>query len=201
MFPTSPEIKTRGVDEKYRRIIGWRDKENLWHEVLTVIKLTKGFKDKYGFSTILKWKGDPTLSNNNISNLLVRKENKDYLISDISDTKILKMTKQKIKKRLTLLGKFHKIKHRIIIQDIYGRNFIVSLDSIYSDTNKNHLFQLEIEYAHTIKSTVSKSAKPKLEKSLFDCAKYINNILKMLRVNATKTTLRKIDFIGNQFST
>jgi len=191
LFITDPLISIRGYGELNRTIIGWKDDKG-WHEIVTKIKLNKEGVKENGFETILKWKTDDKSSNNKV---LRRKTNYVYMQKDISVSELINLANQKINKKLRIIGILKKIKYRIIIQDVDGRNFVVSLDKTLSLNSLKSLKQLEIEYYHTV--LIDHKPGITLEHACHKCYKYITKILLKHGVQVTKTSQRKIDFAGD----
>ena len=193
LFITNQEIKSRGDEELNRAIVGWKDINKGWHEVVTIIRLNKKGRVNHNYASILKWKGDPYKKTSSILN---RKEVKEYLPKDINNRKLLQIASKKINKKLQIVGTFKKIKHRIIVQDRQGRNFVVSLDSNTSKVS-NCLQQLEVEYGSTVVVGKAFKTNESIEKSCEKCLKFFIKMLNDFEIKTQKTHIRKIDFLGS----
>lgn len=193
LFATEPHVSTRNKMELNRTVIGRVDRNNIPHEVVTIIRLTSNANEKHGFSTVLKWKTDNKLQN---PRLMKRKEKIELLKTDLDNSTILKKASKLTDKNLKIIGVFKKEKQRIVIQDSVGRNFVVSLDESRLQKVKSVLQQLEVEYAHTVKVGENHTMNNSVENSCIDCLEYFIKILKKLGVKTVKTNFRKIDFVA-----
>lgn len=193
LFLTDPEIKIRGEEELNRTIIGWQNDKGRWHEVVTVIRLTKSGSEEFGFSTILKWKGDPLTGHGPAMN---RRQEYEYLNKNIDDKTLLRKLRSNLHKDLQVVGVTKKIKYRIFVQDHDGRNFCISLDECRSFASSQVLQQLEVEYVHTVVAGPRHKPTATTEKACSKCTNFFIAILDKLGVEAKRSSLRKIDFVG-----
>jgi len=195
LFLTEPEIGMRGDAEQGRTIFGWKDNKGKWVETATIIRMTQKGAVQYGFSSIIKWKTD---YKKNTGNVLDRKQMHKYYKHKISDSQLLEDLSQRSGKPVEIVGVAKKMKYRIYVQDEDGRNFVVSLDECNMENPNRTLQQLEVEYAHTVVVGKEKKLSTLVEKSCDDCMTYFMEMLDELGVQAERTKMRKIDFVGGQ---
>jgi hypothetical protein len=193
LFLTDPQIKIRGDEELDRTIIGWYGKDNIPHEIVTIIRLTKEGIKEFGFEAILKWKSDQ-LDNN--KKVFVRNQRHEYLRRDISNDHLLTIAGTKVKKKLQIIGVLRKLKHRIIVQDKNGRNIVVSADESVISNSGGTLQQFEVEYYHSVILGSKGRSKETIQKTCQKCMSFFKNLLWNMGIVVEQTSLRKIDFVG-----
>ncbi len=191
VFGTEPSVKARGQDELHRTIVGWRDTDGKWHEVVTLIRLTLQGCGCYGYAGILKWKSD---TRSNLGLIMDREEKKEYLKENISDEVLIQKANAFSGRNTIIAGVVKKHKYRVKIQDCNGRNFGLSLDECVVLDASRKLVQMEAEYVDTVKMSNERMTTDSVGEACVKCIDYFVKLLASFGVNAEKTSLRKIDF-------
>ena len=192
LFSTEPDMGVRDYAEKNRTIFGWQDQNNNWHEVATLIRISKRGLAEYSFPAILKRKADTI---NNSGQILDRNADFKFLTELPTKQNIIKKLMSEVGKKVVAVKTCKKTKYRIYVQDKGGRNFCVSLDNIKVYGNEQ-MQQLEVEYVHTVKMN-SNTPATTVSSACEKCLDYFIKMLSNQGIGAKRTKIRKIDYLAS----